>query len=64
MFGFSSQLNDFNINDMEKQLAQFQEVLDNPQEVELPEPVQYDPEGLDAIFRELSGEIFVIWTTH
>ena len=50
MFGFSSQLNDFSIENMEKQLAQFQEVLENPQEVELPEPAQYDPEGLDAIF--------------
>lgn len=50
MFGFSSQLNDFSINNMEKQLTQFQEVLDNPQEVELPEPAEYDPEGLEAIF--------------
>jgi trimethylamine---corrinoid protein Co-methyltransferase len=50
MFGFSSQLNDFSIKNMERQLAQFEEVLENPQEVELPEPAEYDPEGLDAIF--------------
>lgn len=50
MFGFSSQLNDFSIENMEKQLAQFENVLKNPEEVELPEPVQYDEEGLEAIF--------------
>ncbi len=50
MFGFSSQLNDFSIENMEKQLAQFRDVLDHPEEVELPEPVQYDPDGLDVIF--------------
>ncbi|MGB3225324.1 MAG: hypothetical protein WBB23_21215, partial [Desulforhopalus sp.] len=50
MFGFSSQLNDFSIENMEKQLAQFESVLKNPEEVELPEPVQYDEEGLEAIF--------------
>lgn len=58
MFGFSSQLNDFNIGNMEKQLAQFQEVLENPQEVELPEPPQYDPEGLDAIFEGVERRDF------
>jgi hypothetical protein len=35
---------------MEKQLAQFESILKSPEEVELPEPVQYDEEGLDAIF--------------
>jgi len=50
MFGFSSQLNDFSIENMEKQLAQFQDVIAYPEDVELPHPVQYDPAGLDAIF--------------
>lgn len=50
MFGFSSQLNDFSIENMDKQLDQFQDAINNPQEVSLPEPVQYDPEGLNAIF--------------
>lgn len=50
MFGFSSQLNDFSIENMGKQLVQFQDVLDNPEEVEVPEPAEYDSEGLDAIF--------------
>lgn len=50
MFGFASQLNDFSIKDMERQLAQFEAVLANPEEVELPEPAEYDPEGIEAIF--------------
>ena len=50
MFGFSAQLNDFSIENMEKQLALYQDVLANPEEVELPEPAQYDEEGLEAIF--------------
>ena len=50
MFGFSSQINDFSIDNMDRQLELFQDVMNNPDEVVLPEPAQYDPEGLDAIF--------------
>lgn len=50
MFGFSAQLNDFSIESMEKQLSQFQQIVEEPQEVELPAPAQYDPDGLEAIF--------------
>ncbi len=50
MFGFSSQLNDFNIEMMEEQIKLYRQVLANPQAVVLPEPVQYDPDGLEVIF--------------
>ncbi|WP_167505722.1 trimethylamine methyltransferase family protein [Desulfosediminicola flagellatus] len=50
MFGFSAQLNDFGIDNMQKQIDQFHQVMANPIAVELPEPAQYDAEGLDAIF--------------
>ena len=50
MFGFSSQLNDFSIENMEKQIDLFHTVVSNPEEVTLPAPAEYDPEGLDVIF--------------
>jgi trimethylamine:corrinoid methyltransferase-like protein len=50
LFGFSSQLNDFSIENMEKQMSLYREITAEPQPVELPEPAQYDPQGLDAIF--------------
>lgn len=50
LFGFSSQLNDFSIDNMEKQITLYREITANPVSVELPEPVEYDTEGLDAIF--------------
>lgn len=50
MFGFSSQLNDFSLQDMKLQLQHFQEVLDNPEEIDLPPAPEYDPEGLTVIF--------------
>lgn len=50
MFGFSSQLNDFSVGNMEKQLIQFQNIIENPEIIPLPESAQYDPEGLEAIF--------------
>ena len=50
MFGFSAQLNDFGLENMEKQLACFHETMANPVDVTLPAPAQYDPEGIDAIF--------------
>lgn len=50
LFGFSSQLNDFGIENMEKQIQLFNEVSDSPAAIELPPPAEYDTEGLDAIF--------------
>ena len=50
MFGFSSQLNDFSIEMMEEQIKLYREILARPQPVDLPEPVQYDPDGMEAIF--------------
>jgi hypothetical protein len=35
---------------MEKQMSLYREITAEPQPVELPEPAQYDPQGLDAIF--------------
>jgi trimethylamine:corrinoid methyltransferase-like protein len=58
LFGFSSQLNDFGIEDMQKQIDLYQEVMANPTPVELPEPVQYDSEGMDAIFEGLDRRDF------
>lgn len=50
MFGFSAQLNDFGLDNMEKQLAHFHKVMANPVDITLPAPAEYDPEGIDAIF--------------
>jgi hypothetical protein len=50
MFGFSAQLNDFGIENMERQIAHYREVMANPVEVKLPPPTAYDAEGIDAIF--------------
>ena len=49
MFGFSSQLNDFSIENMERQISLFHEISANPLSVELPEPAMYDPAGIDTI---------------
>ena len=50
MFGFSAQLNDFSIENMERQVAMYRDIMGNPVPVELPEPAEYDPEGMEAIF--------------
>jgi hypothetical protein len=49
MFGFSSQLNDFSIENMERQISLFHEISANPVSVELPEPAMYDSAGIDTI---------------
>ncbi len=49
MFGFSSQLNDFSIENMERQISLFHEISANPISVELPEPATYDSAGIDTI---------------
>lgn len=58
MFGFSSQLNDFSIADMKRQLEHYEEVIENPEDVELPDPPEYDPEGLNAIFEGIERRDF------
>ena len=58
LFGFSSQLNDFSIENMEKQISLFQEITKNPVSVELPEPAVYDPDGMEAIFEGLEKRDF------
>lgn len=60
MFGFSAQLNDFGIQNMEKQLRHFHQVMAEPIEVHLPEPAQYDAEGIDAIFEGFERRDFRI----
>ncbi len=50
LFGFSSQLNDFSIENMEKQISLYHQITAQPVPVVLPESAQYDTEGLDAIF--------------
>jgi len=49
LFGFSSQLNDFSIDDMEKQVALYRRIRRNPLAVRNPEPAVYDPQGFEAI---------------
>ncbi|MFV0436415.1 MAG: trimethylamine methyltransferase family protein [Desulfopila sp.] len=50
LFGFSAQLNDFSIDDMVRQLELFQKIAAAPTAIELPEPAEYDPLGIEAIF--------------
>ena len=50
LFGFSSQLNDFSIENMERQINLYREITAHPVPVCLPESVEYDSEGLNAIF--------------
>lgn len=54
LFGFSAQINDFSIGNMEIQIALYQDMIKNPIPVELPQPADYDREGLDAIFEGLA----------
>lgn len=58
LFGFSSQLNDFSIENMERQLSLYEEICQNPVEVKPPLPAEYDPEGLNAIFEGLERRDF------
>ena len=58
LFGFSSQLNDFKIENMEKQLALYQEVTKQAKPIELPDAAQYDPDGMEAIFEGLERRDF------
>jgi trimethylamine:corrinoid methyltransferase-like protein len=58
MFGFSAQINDFSIENMKKQMKLYQEITENPVPVEIPEPAQYDEEGLEAIFEGLARQDF------
>ncbi|HCY86827.1 MAG TPA: hypothetical protein DHV36_16985 [Desulfobacteraceae bacterium] len=58
MFGFSSQLNDFSIENMKRQLALYDEVCKTPADITLPAPAEYDPEGLNAIFEGLERRDF------
>lgn len=58
MFGFSSQLNDFCIENMEKQLQLYTKVTENPVPVELPEPAVYDEQGMEALFEGLDRRDF------
>ncbi|MBI9091834.1 MAG: trimethylamine methyltransferase family protein [Desulfobacterium sp.] len=58
MFGFSAQLNDFKIENMEKQIALYKEVLAHPTPVDLPLPAQYDDQGMEAIFEGMDRRDF------
>lgn len=58
MFGFAAQLNDFSIDFMERQIDFYRDVCRHPVPVELPEPAEYDAEGLEAIFEGLEREDF------
>ncbi len=58
MFGFSAQINDFSIDLMERQIDLYRKVCNNPVQVELPEPAEYDAEGMEAIFEGLERKDF------
>jgi len=58
LFGFSSQLNDFNIDDMEKQIQLYQEARDTPVAFKDPGSAVYDTEGMDALFEGLARRDF------
>lgn len=58
MFGFSSQLNDFSIENMQRQIALYDAVSANPVAVDLPAPARYDDEGFEAIFEGVERNDF------
>jgi hypothetical protein len=60
LFGFSSQLNDFIIENMERQIDLYRQVTAQPVPVTLPDPVVYDPDGLSAIFEGFERRDFRI----
>ena len=49
LFGFASQLNDFSIDNLLREIELYREISRNPAEVVLPKPAQYDPEGVETI---------------
>jgi trimethylamine--corrinoid protein Co-methyltransferase len=49
LFGFASQLNDFSIDNLLKEIELYREIHRNPVEVVMPEPAEYDPEGVETI---------------
>ncbi|MDD9300938.1 MAG: trimethylamine methyltransferase family protein [Desulfobacter sp.] len=58
MFGFSSQLNDFCLENMEKQIRLYREITTHPVPVELPEPAVYYEQGMEALFEGLERRDF------
>ncbi|KIX13001.1 trimethylamine methyltransferase family protein [Dethiosulfatarculus sandiegensis] len=58
MFGFSAQINDFSIDNMEKQIELYRKIEENPAPVEIPEPAKYDEQGLEAILEGLARQDF------
>lgn len=58
MFGFAAQINDFSIDFMERQIDLYRKVCSHPVQVELPEPAEYDVDGMAAIFEGLERKDF------
>ena len=58
MFGFASQLNDFSLDNMKRQLELYKKAVANPVAVTLPEPAEYDAEGMEAIFEGMERRDF------
>jgi trimethylamine:corrinoid methyltransferase-like protein len=58
MFGFSAQINDFSIENLEKQIALYRKSRFEPVSVRMPEPAQYDDEGLEAIIEGIERNDF------
>ncbi len=54
LFGFASQLNDYSIDDMEKQIDLYREVCREPSPAFTPDPVKYDAEGLEAVIEGMA----------
>lgn len=53
MFGFSAQLNDFSIDNMQRQIALYDAVCKMPVTVEPPAPAEYDETGFETILEGL-----------
>ncbi|MFZ7126050.1 MAG: trimethylamine methyltransferase family protein [Desulfobacterales bacterium] len=58
LFGFAAQLNDFSIEVMEWQIELYQRIRLAPVQIPDMAPIEYDPDGLEAIFEGIDRNDF------
>ena len=58
MFGFASQLNDFCLDNMEREIELYRQTKLIPVDIPEVEPAVYDPDGLEAIFDGITRNDF------
>ena len=58
LFGFASQLNDFSIDNLLKEVELYREVMRNPRPIPAVKPAVYDEEGLEAIIEGITAKDF------